>query len=1016
MDHTYVGISLLEERAYSGLQFRLHEDENRLYLEENVFGCLVPSLQELIQAVNMKQEEEQNENLIRTPDMNPIDWLASLLMRNNPRHNYQAATHPYNAMLQDHARRLRAQLEAKRAEEDQQRLAEEARKREEESRLLEAQRKKEEEEERKRRKEKEKEEEKKRKEQEKLDAEAEAARKAKEAKEEAARKRAAKKAEEEAAKQRALDAQQAQTTEQEESTPEQPPATEEPPTEEKEEKTEEPVEPPAEEPTEEKQVEQEEPTEAAQDTDEQKMERWRQLKEKLAQKQQSDMEAFLEWLQKEAEGVSGLQQLSTLHDTVVQKLSAIMNGVAFYIADWDRNADELVYTHASDNCSDGMKSGSTKLQRVKNPMAPTFQAVDASSAMHLPNLVQSTDLKLLSTFENPLGPAGDGDMFAGAILGAANQTAAVLCSDTLTSNNRTVSDEEAEIWGSEGAPAEYRPFENEEMTFLQSAADILSQAQLNALTADALMKIKEASNSDVLKAFHQAVDALFQYFGPKSNVYISNFSKPTEDQTLCTVVAQSCAPGGGHSQMVGKVLSSTSPNGGLAFHFTSTDENTYYIPNVVEEPTVGIYVNSNQIDDGSVTPDKPEECLLLIAIRDNKGSPVGVLGVEHEPNAFTQKELTVTETVAKLLGDLMLPLYQKKLMTDLAQQALQWVEANTCANNVYFSMLDAAANLRYVAANKGQEFLLGKVLGSSEGVSHKTLESGEVLHIPDTSADGNIKLWEPSKKEQKAHAAFAPVKGKSGQGGVLGCDTLDGSGKPLTEPDLAVLKQTAELLAGIFDEVMDGSIDENADDHQLAIEKLMGPKAIRFLKKIWLHLREELNKLTKDQLLEMAGYKAPPETIVTVVRGTCVLLGSKPSKVKEWGQCRPKLKPPILKKIADYDATKKSKKAKYIFTKKLLKGLTVDSVRSRGSVPTSIFFEWAHLSIQLFSAASKMRRRMKQGGLNMLEEMMPTVSFLGTDSEMATTEDDDEDATTEGGTEDEEAEDEDEGADDDAEQ
>ena len=114
-----------------------HDSEQRLWMEENVLGTLVPALQELIQAVRMKQEEEQDPHAILTPPLNPIDWLASLLMRNNPKHNINATKHPYYQLLQDHVRRVRAlnnaatQGERDRAE--AQRL-EEARRQEEEVR------------------------------------------------------------------------------------------------------------------------------------------------------------------------------------------------------------------------------------------------------------------------------------------------------------------------------------------------------------------------------------------------------------------------------------------------------------------------------------------------------------------------------------------------------------------------------------------------------------------------------------------------------------------------------------------------------------------------------------------------------------------------------------------------------------------------------------------------------------------------------------------------------------------
>eukprot|EP00906_Rhabdomonas_costata_P021129 RCo030702 len=108
MNQTFVGVSLLEdENAYSGITFMTKDPETERWLQQNVMGTLVPCMQELLKAMLRHAEEaaEGPRGRLASPPFNALDWLASLLMRHNPRATRRMATpavHPYQMKLQQH--------------------------------------------------------------------------------------------------------------------------------------------------------------------------------------------------------------------------------------------------------------------------------------------------------------------------------------------------------------------------------------------------------------------------------------------------------------------------------------------------------------------------------------------------------------------------------------------------------------------------------------------------------------------------------------------------------------------------------------------------------------------------------------------------------------------------------------------------------------------------------------------------------------------------------------------------
>eukprot|EP01065_Artemidia_motanka_P040618 TRINITY_DN5114_c0_g1_i1.p2 TRINITY_DN5114_c0_g1~~TRINITY_DN5114_c0_g1_i1.p2 ORF type:complete len:148 (+),score=67.75 TRINITY_DN5114_c0_g1_i1:69-446(+) len=108
-------VRIIEEGIWAGTegsvgvreQMQLHTDKRRLFLEEHVLPVLVPALQELLAAVIEKQRAAAQGFADGSP-LNPIDWLAQYLMRNNPKYSRRLDTHPYVTLIKDHVRQVKA--------------------------------------------------------------------------------------------------------------------------------------------------------------------------------------------------------------------------------------------------------------------------------------------------------------------------------------------------------------------------------------------------------------------------------------------------------------------------------------------------------------------------------------------------------------------------------------------------------------------------------------------------------------------------------------------------------------------------------------------------------------------------------------------------------------------------------------------------------------------------------------------------------------------------------------------
>ncbi len=83
-----VKVDVTDNNLFEGLAFRANSTENQQYIERELLGVLLPSLQQLIERYYDKPES------LRTGP-NPINYLAMQLMRNHPKHCPRTVGHPY---------------------------------------------------------------------------------------------------------------------------------------------------------------------------------------------------------------------------------------------------------------------------------------------------------------------------------------------------------------------------------------------------------------------------------------------------------------------------------------------------------------------------------------------------------------------------------------------------------------------------------------------------------------------------------------------------------------------------------------------------------------------------------------------------------------------------------------------------------------------------------------------------------------------------------------------------------
>eukprot|EP00667_Euglena_gracilis_P001319 EG_transcript_1319 len=927
MAHTFVGFSLLEDRVYSGLRFTAAHDDQRLWLEEHVLGTLMPCLQELIRQVLAKEEEAQNPSAFPTPPLNPIDWLASLLMRHNPRHNAAATQHPYYRLLQDHVRRARAAPKAASAAESPP-GPEEAATAEEPA-------------------------------EEPLPPEtADWGQILPEGDEDEAPPGAGPGAESEAeaepteelvpaAEEPAADVGAGEDGPAAGAAEEEAPATADPPPE--------PEEAAAENVGEQGAGTADGEAEAVPEADmdgeetqhneaEEPQPTWEEYHEARHEAQQADMQTLLDQLQDRAEAVTGPDDVAALFDWVTDHVATVLDGAVCYIARYDEATGTLAYRHASSTCSPGLASGAVTLSCADHPDAPSAQAVAGACCMYIAGVRDSPDVVALGDWPEP----GDGDLFTGCVLGLAGTPVGLLSVDTL--------DNVAPDASLGRRPAGPRPISDAEQQFLQRVMELLGTACGAAAAAEAAAAVagfgETRAHLGARPLCDHAITQLASVLSPTCNVYVSVVEGPPEAATLRVVAQLPAAADRGHSPLVGRTLVADRRPAGLGFALLASAEALYYVPDVAQEPAVAAYAA-----EGQPPPPVGDGCLCVAAIRDEAGRLVAVLGVEDGVDGLYEAHLSAITAVAGAMAEGLAAVARHRRVAEVAQQAVDWVASQTGLANVYVSLGDTSTGLRYVAASPAQAFLLGQALGPAQGLSGDLLRTGGAFHGA-AAEEPRLHFWDDAQRGQPGDVLLVPLTAPGHPtAGVFGCDTL-GTERRISPLEEACVAEVARYLAILLDEAQRGTaLEDTLDEVHLAIEGVVGPERVRFLKRMWVEVRREIAALSKSDLQELAGYASPPAMVPTVLGAGLVLLGSKPSAVATWAACRPKVKPPLLGRIAKLDPTQGGRKAKFIRARRMLKGLTVGLVHDKGSRPTSLLYRWCSLAVQLRYTSDALRKQ-----------------------------------------------------------
>eukprot|EP01012_Entosiphon_sulcatum_P056503 TRINITY_DN80181_c0_g1_i1.p1 TRINITY_DN80181_c0_g1~~TRINITY_DN80181_c0_g1_i1.p1 ORF type:complete len:1028 (+),score=161.42 TRINITY_DN80181_c0_g1_i1:25-3084(+) len=691
-----------------------------------------------------------------------------------------------------------------------------------------------------------------------------------------------------------------------------------------------------------------------------KVERGRELSQRKSthlQRELAGLPTFLARLKAQVAEITDEAQLHSVVEEAVGAIPGLLSGFAVYFG-FLENGTAIRYRYASTTCSEQLRSGSCVLSLPEHPNCPTALAVDGRR-YEAASGVQNPESGVVSLTAAPMV---EGDFLVVPLVWKDRPVAVLACDTVLTNGGY-------EAWRSLELGSEARNIEEPERDFIIQVAGLLSSAwTLLAVSprtphrknTDLVAQLRSQSPSAMKRGAIGLYESALSILGgfldrPDLNLYIST---PNRECDALTCAAQYCDgslvrrnsadSARLHRRILGQQLLDTTA---VSFELLSGSEESHRLV-------------SNERNEARVLPfggsgTKRDDWLLLVPVAVPFAKPLALLGIEGAASKPLSSALVETvHQVATEVAASVAALRKRTQQATAARQLVQWLEATTSLANIYVGVRDESGGVRYVAASKGQEFLVGQTLPSSEGVTGSFLASAEpVLRVPDLAARPDIKFWNPAKRGQRGEFALWPLAVPSGRYGILGCDTL-GGGAGISEADFAAATKAAGIASDIFGDIDRGTADENTEGVSLAIEKLVGPGSVKFLKRVFVEVVKQLESLTKDQLMEMAHYKAPPSIIVKVVSATLVLLGHKPSTVNEWGECRPFIKQDLVREMAGFDPTKGGKKgaAFFIHSGKTLKGMTVEQVHQKGSLPASLCFQWSYASLQLRRAANALRK------------------------------------------------------------
>eukprot|EP01062_Namystynia_karyoxenos_P070138 TRINITY_DN65515_c0_g1_i1.p1 TRINITY_DN65515_c0_g1~~TRINITY_DN65515_c0_g1_i1.p1 ORF type:complete len:1100 (+),score=502.13 TRINITY_DN65515_c0_g1_i1:81-3302(+) len=732
-----------------------------------------------------------------------------------------------------------------------------------------------------------------------------------------------------------------------------------------------------------------------------------EAREKRLARQRDALGAYLERLRARVGEVAGLDAVHALLGEVADELGGkLLFDCAIYIALVQDG--QLCYRFASPNCSPVLRAGKETLGIAAHPDCPTVKdAVSAKQTAVCPNCLAdppdgTPGIARVGTKEG----RGPGDFFTTPIYDSSRGVAAVLSADTLNQLNRqqeaaSLQDGEEDCYlGDPPLPAV--KITDDMQDFLVKVAALLSEAFVKGMTPQV------GDTRTVGDLYARVTEQVAALLGPAASCYIATLPRVGGD--TFTVIAQNGLrrpPGGdvpaqlpnGHNNVIGKTLADKSAP---SFALPSEEGKYSFFADERKDDTIKPYVGGAE---------KRGDFLLLVPIlAQHKGAlgVAGVLGVEAPAEAgLSDEQIAQIIAVARQLNERRPQLLRYRLSRQLAWQCMQWCHALSGVANVYISyrqqlLSDLAdpgtksgggpltGRLQYVAATPKQAWVVGKVLEEGEGVSMSVLdaEGRKPRHIPDISKEPAVKLLGgegQGSSKAEGQLSVCPIVSRDGE--ALGAIYMDTVGwtegkRNIPEAQLEMVANAGRILGALLGDIRSGKVVGDTDDgeQELQIETEFSAGPVRFLKKVWLHVIEQLLSMKKEELLEMAKYNSPPEAIPPVCAASFIITGAKPKSVNEWADCRKRIKHERIKKMATFDPTKgKPKGPFWIRGKKMIKGMSVDFVATKGSKPASLFFYWTYVNIHLRYAAVRLRKLHAQGELELYDADEPPLDDTATE-------------------------------------
>ncbi|KAI8901952.1 hypothetical protein BC833DRAFT_575684 [Globomyces pollinis-pini] len=129
-----------------------------------------------------------------------------------------------------------------------------------------------------------------------------------------------------------------------------------------------------------------------------------------------------------------------------------------------------------------------------------------------------------------------------------------------------------------------------------------------------------------------------------------------------------------------------------------------------------------------------------------------------------------------------------------------------------------------------------------------------------------------------------------------------------------------------------------------------------FCKVMLLIAREKLGLIDSRAIAELKSYRKPPQSVHRILKGLFYLFGYKPPSVKAYMETVKLLTVEFLKKVISYDPTAIQKKARIKRTKSILKILSWEDTKQKGSKPAETICEWLIISMTLRDIAVAARK------------------------------------------------------------